>query len=47
MGGGQVNPTTPAPIDWVTTIQICGGATVCILALAALIGLTTDRRKRK
>jgi len=38
---------TPAPIDWETTIQICGGATLCILALAALIGLTTDRRKRK
>jgi hypothetical protein len=42
-----VNPATPVPIDWATTIQICGGATLCILALAALIGLSTDRRKKK
>ena len=36
----------PAPIDWATTAQICGGAAVCLVALAALVGLLTDRRKK-
>jgi len=34
----------PTPFDWVTTAQICGGAAVCLVALAALLGVLTDRR---
>ncbi len=34
------------PIDWATTAQICGGAAVCLVALAILAGLLTDRRKK-
>lgn len=41
-----MNPA-PAPIDWSTTAQICGGAALCILALAAMAGLLGDRRKKK
>lgn len=40
-----MNPT-PTPIDWATTAQICGGAAVCLVALAILAGLFSDRRKK-
>lgn len=36
----------PTPIDWATTAQICGGAAVCLVALAVLAGLFSDRRKK-
>jgi len=34
------------PIDWATTAQICGGAAVCLVALAALLGALTDQRRK-